>query len=276
MPRILRAKPHPTRHPAIDSRAWTVAQELRARRGWLLDQASFQRSWSVHLGAAAFEISAHVLLLFDSPCMVVQLTWKFPKAMPRATAEEAVQHLRASLGERYRNAPSGDHLTTAVRTDKPKRLLAEIAHVEHVLGGRAARRFGPSPRSQDRRRWHLVEALRVSSWLIGSLSFLHKIGDEHRQLAGSIGVLVESASGRPGINANFAGWVPRTSKRWRKFCDDTAVGLTAKGFRVNAQESGFFQCGRWVAGLNDPRGLKQADEFDELLNTGADVVGGSL
>ena len=272
MPRILRAKPRPTRYTAIGSRAWTVAQELRARHGWLLDQASVQRSWSAHFGAAAFEISAHVLLLFDGPCTVVALTSSFPKAMLGATAKEVIQHLRASLGERYRSDPTGDRLVTAVRTDKPRQLLAEIANVEHVLGGRAARRLGPSPRSQDRRRWHVVEALRASSWLTGSLSFTRKIGDEHRHLGASIGVLVDSASGRPGLAANFAGWVPRTNKRWTQFCDNTAVGLTAEGFRVNEQEPCSFHFGRWVAGLSGTRALKQADAFDQLIEAGADVV----
>lgn len=195
--------------------------------------------------------------------------------MPRASAEEAVQYLHASLGERYRSVPTGDTLVTAVRTDKPKQLLAEIAHVEHVLGARAARRFGPIPRSQDRRRWHVVEALRASSWPIGSLSFSRNIGDdEHRQLRGSIGVLVESASGRPGLNANFAAWVPQTSKRWTQFCDNTAVGLTTDGFRVNEPGPLFFHAGRWVAGISGTRALKQADGFDELLDTGADLVVG--
>jgi hypothetical protein len=230
----------------------------------------------VHLGAAAFEISAHVLLLFDGPCMVVALTSSFPEAMPPANAEAAVQYVHASLGERYRNDPPGDRLVTAVRTDKPKQLLAEVAHVEHVLGGRAARRFGPSPRSQDRRRWHVVEALRASSWRIESLSFSRKVGDKHRQLWASIGVLVDSASGRPGINANFAGWVPQTSKRWTQFCGDTAVGLAAKGFRTRPLEPCFFHAGRWVAGLSGARALKQADVFDQLLDTGADVVVGRL
>jgi hypothetical protein len=159
-----------------------------------------------------------------------------------------------------------------VRTDQPRQLLAEIAHVEHVLGGRAARRFGPNPRSQDRGRWHVVEALRASSWLTGSLSFIRKIGDEHRQLRAGIGVLVDSASGRPGLDANFCGWVPRTNRRWTQFCKTTAVGFTAAGFRVNKQEPCFFHLGRWVAGLSGTRALKQADEFDQLIEAGADVV----
>jgi len=160
-----------------------------------------------------------------------------------------------------------------VVSDKPKQLLAEIAHVEHVLGERAARRRGPSPRSRDHRRWYVVEALRASSWLLGSLSFGRKVGDTHRRITASIGVLVDSASGRPGLSANFAGWVPKTSRRWRQFCDDTAVGLTRQGFRVNEQTASFFQAGRWVAGLSDTRALKQADVFDELIERGADQIG---
>jgi hypothetical protein len=257
--------PPRTRHPAIGTRAWTVAQELRARRGWLLDAASFQRSWAVH-GAAAFEVSAHVSLFFHSQCMVVSLTWKPSKA------RAALESLHASLGERYRSDPTRTSLVVSVRTDRPARLLAEIAHVEQVLGAGAVRRFGPSPRSQDRRRWHVVDALRAGAWRIGSLTFSRSIGDEHRHLGASIGVLVDSASGRPGLNANVAGWVPRTSKRWRQFRDDTAVGLTAEGFRINEQSACFFHAGRWIAGLDSARALHQVDAFDHLLATGADVV----
>ncbi len=203
--------------------------------------------------------------------MVLQLTSKFPKAVSPAIAEESRQYLRASLGERYR---SPRELVTVVRTDKPIHLLAEIAHIERVLGGRAARRFGPSPRSRDRRRWHVVDALRASAWPLGSLSLSHKLGDGHRHLSASIGVLVESASGRPGLNTNFAGWVPRTSKRWTKFCDTAAVDLTAAGFRINEKESHFFQAGRWVESLSGTRALHQAEAFDRLLEAGADVIGG--
>ena len=38
-------------------------------------------------------------------------------------------------------------------------------------------------------------------------------------------------------NANVAGWVPRTNKRWAQFCNNPAVGLTTEGFGVNEQES---------------------------------------
>lgn len=107
--------------------------------------------------------------------------------------------------------------------------------------------------------------------MIGSLSFSRKVGDKHRQLRASIGVLVDSASGRPGIDANFGGWVPRTSKRWTQFRDDTAVGLTAEGFRAAPPKLCSFHFGRWVTGVSGTRALKQADVFDQLLDTGADV-----
>ena len=84
-------------------------------------------------------------------------------------------------------------------------------------------------------------------------------------------MLVDSANGRPGIAANFTGWVPRTTRRWTQFRDDTAAGLTADGFRVNAQEPRFFHVGRWGAGLSVTRALKQADVFDQLIEAGADV-----
>ena len=279
---MLRAKPRPMPRPATYSRGWTVAQQLRARRGWLLDGAFVERFWSVRLGAAAFEMSAHVSLFFHGPgpgsaSMVVQLNSSFPVAMPPAVKEQAIQYLRTSLGERYRDAPDAPgqgRLWAKVRTDKPKQLLAEIAHVEHVLGGRAARRFGPSPRSQERRRWHVIEALRASSWLIGSLTFGRMVGDKHRALCASIGVSVDSETGRHGLNANFGGWVPRANKPWTQFCDNAAVGLTAEGFRVNQQEPCFFNFGRWAAGLSGTRALKQADGFDQLLDTGVDVVVG--
>ena len=273
MPWRLRAKPRPARRPASDSRAWAVAKELRARRGWLLDNAHFHRTWSVRLGSAAFEIYSFVTLFFDGPCFI-QINCTFPNAMPRATAEEVMQHLRTALGERYRGDPKRDSLVVGMRTDKPTRLLAELARVEHVLGGRAPRQFGPSPRSQDDRHWYVVEALRASSWWIYSLSFSHKVGDERGQLWPSLGVGVDSDRGQPGLNANFAGWVPRTSKRWRQFRDHAAACLTAKGFRVTEPRAEVFHAGRWLAGVNGTRALKQADEFDELLAIGADVVGG--
>ena len=254
------------------SRAWTIAQELRARRGWLLDRAAFQRAWRMRLGATAFEVSAHVLLLFESPSMVVQLAFSFREDTPRAIATEIVQHVRASLGERYRGHPRGDHLVGVVRDGQPRQLLAEIAHVEHALGGRAARRVGPSPRSKDRRRWYVVEALRAWSWPITSSSFARTIGDEHGHLHASLGVLVDSASGRPGLAANVDGWVPRTNRRWTRFCERTAANLAATGFRVGNQKACEFHFLRWVEGLSRARASKQADELEHWLEAGADVV----
>ena len=262
------------RDTATDSRGWTVAGQLRARRGWHLDGAHLRRSWAVRLGEIAFEVTAYVSwFLHDSPSMVVALESTFPEGFPKAIADEAVQGLLAALGEGYRNEPQGRRVVRIVRTDQPKPLLAEVAHVEHVLGARVAKRFGPSPRSQDRRRWHVVEALRASSWQIGSLSFSRRVGDQRRQLWASIGVLVDSASGRPGIDASFVAWVPRSSKRWSQFCNDTTAGLAAEGFRAAAREPRFFQIGRWVADLSGTRALTQADRFDQLMEAGADVIG---
>jgi hypothetical protein len=219
-------------------------------------------------GATAFDVSAHVLLLFESPSMVVQLTPSFPTDTPRATADEIVQHLRASLGERYRRDPAGDRLYRVVRTDEPRPLRAEIAHVEHVLGRRAARRFGPSPRSQDRRRWQVVEALRAS-WPLGSSTFTRRIGDEHQRLFASIGVLVESATGRPGLAANVGGWVPRATKRWTQSSCAAAAGFAATAFRVYERTPSSFFAGRWGAGLSPARASKQADAFDQWLDASA-------
>jgi hypothetical protein len=238
----------------------------------LLDYAFVERSWSVRLGAAAFTVSAHISFFFEGPeprggGMVVQLAFSFPVATPPAIKEQARQHVRTCLGERYRDRQQ--QLVAVIRTGKPKQLLSELAHVEQVLGGRAPKRFGPSPRRKDRRLWHVVEALRASSWLVSSLTFTRKLGDERRGLHASIGVIVDATDGRRGIAANVGGWFPQSSKRWRKFRDDTVLRLTAEGFRAAAQEPRFFHLGRWVAGLTGTRASRQADAFDQLLDSGA-------
>ena len=64
----------------------------------------------------------------------------------------------------------------------------------------------------------------------------------------------------------------RTSKGWTQFYGDIAVRLTAEGFRDVASEPRAFQFLRWIASLSGTRALKQADEFDELLETGAYIV----
>ena len=259
------------RRRASESRAWTVAQKLRARRGWVLEDASFLRSWSVRLGGAAFETSAHVSLFFNGG-MVIALTPSFPKSAKAPKVAKALEFLRSALGDRYWVSPPGDSILTKVRSDKPRQLLAEIAHVEVIFGGPVASRPGPSPRSSDDRHWYVVEALRASSWVLGSLGFCRNVGNQRRSIAARIGVLVDSASGRPGISANFGGWVAQTNKRWTQFCDDTVVGLTEQGFRVDEKSPSFFSAGRWMAGISGAHALKQADRFDELIASSASAV----
>jgi hypothetical protein len=254
------------RRRASHSTAWSVAQKLRARRGWLLDEAFCQRSWTVQLGATAFETTAHVSFFFDAPGMVITLTPSFPKAPRAATCADALELLRSCLGERYRISPLGDSVFTKLRSDKTKQLLAEIVHVERVFGERIARRFGPIPRSRDQRRWYVVEALRASSWLLGTLSFSRKIGDEQRGLGANVSVIVDSA--RAGLSVHFGGWVPKTSERWTQFCDATAARLTTDGFRIDEQTPSFVHAGRWIAGLRGARALQQADVLDELIDRG--------
>jgi len=259
------------RRRASESRAWTVAQKLRARRGWVLEDASFGRSWSVRLGDAAFDTSAHVSLFFNGG-MVVALTPSVSKAASAPTVADALEWLRSSFGDEYWVSPLGDSILTKVRSDKPTRLLAELARVETIFGERVARRPGPSPHSSNDRHWYVVEALRASSWGLGSLGFCHSVGNQRRSIAARIGVLVDSASGRPGISANVGGWVSRTNKRWTQFCDDTIVGLTKEGFRVKANTPSLFSAGRWLEGLSGARALKQADLFDKLIGSGAGAV----
>lgn len=270
---MLRARPRPMRRGESASRAWTVAQKLRARRGWMLEDAAFQRSWTVRHGADSFETSAHVSFFFGAPGMVIALTPSFPKSTRAANVADALQLLRSSLGDQYDVSPLGDSIWMKVRSDKPTQLLADIAHVEHVFGQRLARRFGPSPRSQDHRRWHVTEALRASSWQLGSFGFSREMGDKQRGLGARIGVLVDSASGRPGLSATFAGWVRKPSKRWTRFCDDTASALTRDGFHIDERTASFLCATRWGAGLSSTRALKQTDVFDELIDRGADQLG---
>lgn len=270
---MLRAKARPMPRRESASRAWTVAQELRARRGWMLEDACFQRSWTVRHGAAAFETSAHVSFFFDAPGMVISLTPSFPKRASAANVADTLQFLRSCLGDRYHGSPLKDGIWMKVRADKPKQLLADIAHVERVFGKRVAKRFGPSPRSQDHRRWYVVKALRASSWQLGSLRFSREMGDKQWGLGASIGVLVDDASGRPGLSATFAGWVPRPSKRWTRFCDDTALALTRDGFHLDERTASFFCATRSGARLSGTRALKHADVFDELIDRGVDAIG---
>jgi hypothetical protein len=230
----------------------------------VLEDAFFQRSWSAGLGGAAFDTSAHVSL-FSNGGMVVTLTPSVSKAASAPTLAGAVEWLRSSLGDQYSVSPQGNSVLTKVHSDKSTRLLTEIARVETIFGGRVASRPGPSPRSSNDRRWYVVEALRASSWGLGSLGFCRNVGNQRRAIAAGIGVLVDSASGRPGISANFGGWVPQANKRWRQFCDDTVVGLTKEGFRVEAKTPSLFSAGRWIAGLSGARALKQADLFDKLI-----------
>jgi hypothetical protein len=241
----------------------------------VLEDASFHRSWSVGLGGAGFDTSAHVSLFFNGG-MVVTLTPSVSKAASAPTVADALEWLRSSLGEGYSVSPQGNSILTKVHSDKPTPLLAELARVETIFGGRVARRPGPSPRSSNDRRWYVVEALRASSWGLGSLGFCRNVGDERRAIAARIGVLVDSASGRPGISANLGGWVSQTNKRWTQFCDDTIVGLTKEGFRVEAKTPSLFSAGRWIAGLSGARALKQADLFDKLIASGAGAVVRSL
>lgn len=243
------------------ARAWTVAQALRARRGWRLDNAFVERFWSARFGAAAFEVSAHMSLFFEPPrpdrrAFVLQVVPSFPKGTPPATVDEASRQLRSSLGERYGRIQGHPALFAKVMTDKPRHILAEIAHVEHALTGRAATPVSAGPRSPDHRLWHIVEALRASSWLISSLSFSRMIGDERRALHASINVTVDAARGRGGLGATIGSWTSRTNKRWTRFCATAATGLAADGFRVDEQSPQVFH-----AGASD-RGSEQHPCFD--------------
>lgn len=262
---MLRAKPRTPRGRVADAGAWSIAQDLRARRGWVLDNATCCCTWSARFGATAFEISAFVSLFFDTAC-IIQLT--LPRTMLLATAFDVVDQLRGSLGERYRNNPMGDGVVARVRIDKA---LAEIARIERVLGRRAPMQFGRSPRSPAARNWHVVEAFRATSWRIRSLSFGRKIGDERGQLLASIGVGVDS--GRPSVYANLAAWVPRTNRAWTEFCSRTERELSASGFRIHERQKSTLYADRRIVGVSSTRALKLADEFDALLDTNADIVG---
>jgi hypothetical protein len=266
--RTVSAKPKAARPTAVGARAWEVAQQLRARRGWFLDQADLGRSWSIRVGSLTFELSAHVSFFFDDSGFVLSLTPTFRKGTRRKTKAEVVQSVRALFGERYRTDPLGDSVWTKLRTDEPAHVFAEIEHVERVLGGPSAKRIRTGPRSQDGRRWHIVNTLRSKSWHVGSLTFSRKVGDRAQQIWPSIGVLVDSATGRPGLSANFAAWVPEPNERWTKFSDDTTHRLTANGFTLNEKEPRSFQAGRWIPGLSGARALKQAQAFDHLVGLG--------
>ena len=270
---------HVARSPHHDARAWSVVHRLHDRRAWSVDQASFQRSWPVDIPAGAFNVSAHVLLTFDDPCLVLAVTPSFPPLTTRAEVKHSIRHLQASLGKRYLVDPVEDKLVRIVRGNGPAQMLASIAELTHAFGERAApaRHSGLSGRTRrthEDRNWSIVEALRAWSWSIGSASFSRKQGDAQWQLWARVGVFVESASGPPGINASFTGAVQETSHSWAQFRDAANVRLSAAGFRAVRSDPCFLQYQQWAAGLSVRRACKQAEMFDRLLQVGLEPVAG--
>lgn len=270
--RPLSAKPKSARATAAGARAWGVTQQLRSRRGWFLDEAHLSRSWSVRIGEVAFELSAYVSFWFEDGGFVLQLTPTFRKGTRRKTVEAVLQSLGAAFGERYRVNAISKSIWTKLRTDDPKQVLSEIANVERALGTRAVAARGGTPRSQDGRRWMIVNSMRAKSWKLASVTFSRWVGDRTQRIWPSIAVIVDSATGRSGLAAHFAAWTHEPNERWTRFIDDAALRLTADGFKFHEKESRSIHAGKWMPGLSGARALKQAEAFEQLVGGGADLV----